>query len=88
MSNIDQKFPIYRKTTNSQNFFCLPAHNRFIEIQAVGSRWVRHESVAEILPMRLLISDLINCAGGAYIECSEEEFLTFAAKISTSSEKP
>jgi hypothetical protein len=81
MSNIDQKFPIYRKTLNSRNFYCVTTVNRFIEIQAVGSKWMRHESVAEILPMRLLIADLIACTDGAYKECSEEDFLAMAAKV-------
>jgi len=88
MSNIDPKFPVYRKTMNSRNFYCVLASNRFIEIQAVGSRWVRHESIAEIYPMRLLIMDLIACAGDTYIECSEEEFNTLAANADSISEKP
>jgi len=81
MSNIDHNFPIYRKTLNSRNFYCITAVNKFIEIQAVGSKWLRHESFAEILPMRLLISDLISCADGVYTECSEEDFIAMAAKV-------
>jgi hypothetical protein len=88
MSNIDLKFPVYRKTLNSRNFYCVSSQHEFIEIQAVGTRWVMHESVAEIYPMRLFIMDLIACTDGAYEECSEYEFREIKAKVVSSSEKP
>ena len=88
MSNRDSKFPIYRKSVNSLNFYCVISESRFIELQAVGSRWFRYELVAEIWPTRLLIADLIACADAAYLLSTEEEFLEIAAKVQLASEKP
>lgn len=45
-----------------------------IEWQQLGSRMLRHEVTASILPEKLLIQDLIACNNGHYVIISEAEF--------------
>lgn len=45
-----------------------------IEWQQLGSRMLRYELEASILPERLLIQDLLECSNGHYDAITEQEF--------------
>jgi hypothetical protein len=45
-----------------------------IEWQQLGSRMIRHELTASILPEKLLIQDLLSSDNGHYEIISESEF--------------
>jgi hypothetical protein len=47
-----------------------------IEWQQLGSRMIRHELNASILPERLLIADLLDCRDGHYEIITHHEFKT------------
>jgi len=87
MPKVDVKFPLFRKSANCRNFYRISAPNVCTEIMSMGKHWIKHEMIAEILPSRLFITDLMECIDGAYLESSEDEFLFFASKVNDQSEK-
>lgn len=87
MPKVDVMFPLFRKSANSLNFYRISSPNVCTEIMSMGKRWIKHEIIAEILPSRLFIADLIQCSDGAYLESSEDEFIFFASKVNDQSEK-
>jgi hypothetical protein len=72
------EYPIYRKSLSEKSFYAVIAEDHCIEIQLVGSRRMRHDIHARILPDRLFIQDLIDCAEGHYVAVSAEEFAAIA----------
>jgi hypothetical protein len=53
----------------------------------MGSKWIKHEIVADILPTRLFITDVITCADGAYLKITKGEFQEAEMQYRLSSEK-
>ena len=72
------EYPIYRKSLSEKSFYAVIAEDHCIEIQLVGSRRMRHDIHALILPDRLFIRDLIDCTEGHYVAVSAEEFAAIA----------
>jgi hypothetical protein len=75
------EYPIYRKSLSEKSFYAVIAEDQCIEIQQIGTRRLRHEIHARILPDRLFIRDIIDCAQGLYIPVTAEEFLAFEASV-------
>lgn len=75
------EYPIYRKSLSEKSFYAVTAEDQCIEIQLLGSRHIRHNIHARILPDRLFIRDLIDCAQGLYVPISAEEFLAIEASV-------
>ena len=73
------EYPIYRKSLSEKSYYAVTAEDQCIEIQQLGSRRLRHEIHARILPDRLFIRDLIDCAQGLYVPITAEDFLAFEA---------
>jgi hypothetical protein len=71
------EYPIYRKSLSEKSFYAVIAEDQCIEIQQVGSKRIRHVIEARILPDRLFIRDVIDCAEGRYLPISAAEFSDF-----------
>jgi hypothetical protein len=67
-------YPQFRKNTSGKSYYQITSDQHMIEWQQLGSRMLRHEVTASILPEKLLIQDLIACNNGHYVIISEAEF--------------
>jgi hypothetical protein len=67
-------YPQFRKNIIEKNYYQIISANDVIEWQQLGSRWIRHELHAAILPERVLIADLLACTNAHYIAIDEAEF--------------
>lgn len=74
------EYPIYRKSLSEKSFYAVIAEDQCIEIQLIGSKRLRHEIHARILPDRLLIRDVIDCADGRYLPITATEFAAMEEK--------
>ena len=67
-------FPQFRKNKTGTSYYQITSEHHLIEWQRLGTRMLRHELNASILPERLLIADLLNCSEGHYDRISKSEF--------------
>ena len=67
-------YPQFRKNTTGRSYYQITSELHIIEWQRLGTRMLRHEMNATILPERLLISDLLSCSEGHYERISKSEF--------------
>jgi hypothetical protein len=77
---MEYSYPQFRKNTSGKSYYQITSDHHMIEWQQLGSRMLRHELHASILPERLLIADLLACASGHYEKISEKEFNTIVAQ--------
>jgi hypothetical protein len=71
---MDDPFPQFRKNITGTSYYQITSEDHLVEWQRLGSRMIRHELNAAILPERLLIADLLNCSEGHYERISSSEF--------------
>jgi hypothetical protein len=71
---MEDSFPQFRKNITGTSFYQITSEVHLVEWQRLGSRLIRHEMNATILPERLLIEDLLSCNTGHYERMSEVEF--------------
>lgn len=77
MDPIAGKFPVYRKYPNNSSYFMLDAEDHFIEYKLIGRKsYMITQLKAKILPERIMLQDLIQCAG-TIESCGKEEFEKF-----------
>ncbi len=67
-------FPLYRRSINGLNWYCITSPMLFTEVQRVGSRYVVHQVRALIHPDRLRIADLIAMQDDHVVACEAPEF--------------
>ena len=67
-------YPIYRKSLSGKSYYRINSAEHMLELQQVGSRWMRHELLARILPERVLIADITACNNEVYVSITAEEF--------------
>lgn len=65
---------MYRRSSSGKSYYRIDSEAHLLEIQQVGSRWLKHELHAAILPERLLIADIIACAEGHFVTINAVEF--------------
>jgi hypothetical protein len=53
------EFPQFRKYKNGKSFFKIESMSNFIEVQLLGSRFIKYEIEAKILPDRNFIQDML-----------------------------
>ena len=68
------QFPQYRKYKNGKSFFRIESVDKFIEIQLLGSQFLKYEMVAKILPDRNYIQDMLVDYKENWDEITAEEF--------------
>ncbi|MCB9169777.1 MAG: hypothetical protein H6597_07425 [Flavobacteriales bacterium] len=68
-------FPQFRRSANGSNFYRIETMDRFVELQVIGRRVVRHDVHARVFPERQRIQDMLDGADGAFRSIPEEEFL-------------
>ena len=68
-------FPQYRKYKNIETYFKIISEKEFIEISAMGSKFVKHEIIATQYPEMLRIQDMLNCENGTWKIIEEKVFV-------------
>ncbi|MCB0795586.1 MAG: hypothetical protein KDB88_12690 [Flavobacteriales bacterium] len=68
------EFPLYRKTRDDRHFFRIDGPDRFMEIQRIGTRAIRHLVDGGAYPERVRIDEMIRMAEGRYVQSTEQEF--------------
>jgi hypothetical protein len=71
---MEYSYPQFRKNTTGKSYYQITSDHHMIEWQQIGSRIIRHELHATILPERLLIADLLVCSQGQYEKITENDF--------------
>jgi hypothetical protein len=68
-------FPIYRKLSNSKNYYKIISFSEMKEIQVVGSKFKHFTVVANKYPEILFIKELIDMNNPNIVEIFEQEWL-------------
>ena len=69
-----EKFPVFLKTANDSNYYCIVSETHVIEFQRVGSRFIQQEWTAGTLPERWYLHDLLQNANGHIETMTAAEF--------------
>ncbi|MBK8339085.1 MAG: hypothetical protein IPK99_03295 [Flavobacteriales bacterium] len=77
-----EEFPLYRRSASGGNYYRIEAVDRFVEVQLVGSKVLRHDVIAGAYPERVLVQDMILCAHGAFAPIDAREFDAALARTS------
>ena len=67
-------FPLYRKTPNEKSFYKIIDSTTLLEIQTIGTNYLKHELHAKIFPEKMLIQDLIENSQRHWKNIEEKEF--------------
>ena len=67
-------FPVFLKTLNEGNYYCVLSATHFLEWQRIGSKGTLLEIKALTLPDRWVIQDLLNNVHGNVVPSSPEEW--------------
>jgi hypothetical protein len=70
-------FPVFLKTSDERNYYCILSNLHFWEWQRVGSKGILLEIQANTLPDRWVIQDLLTNANGNIVASSQEEWQMF-----------
>jgi hypothetical protein len=76
-------FPIYREINGGASFYVIHSNERLTEYQRLGSRYLKHELHAKILPERLLISDMLENENNRWPRLSEVAYQARVTEIKT-----
>ena len=75
------KFPQYRKYKNNLSFFIIQSDTHFTEYKKLGKAWKKIEIVANILPDRNYISDMLQENSPYWDVINALEFKSFLLEI-------
>ena len=67
MSTKHDDFPLFRQLVGGKHLYRIDAHDRFVDLQRIGKRWVRHVVIADAYPEKVRIVEMIELAGGHYL---------------------
>lgn len=76
-------FPIYCEINGGASFYVIHSNERLTEYQRLGSRYLKHELHAKILPERVLISDMIENENNRWPRLNEVNFQARLAEMNT-----
>lgn len=71
---MDFSYPQYRKNTSGTSFYQITSATHVVELQRLGSKFIKHDIEARILPEKTLIHDLLHCADGHYLIMDEDDW--------------
>jgi hypothetical protein len=71
------KYPQYRKLSNGQSFYIILNDRKFIEIQLLGSQFIKHTIEAEQYPELLRIQDMLHLRFPEFEGSTKEEVEQF-----------
>ena len=69
-----QEFPQYRRMKGGRNLYCITAPDHFVELQGVGSGWLRQEVNAVAYPEKVRIAEMLAFSEGAYEPLEPDAF--------------
>ena len=70
MSETELSYPIFRQLAGGGHLYRIEAADRFVELQRIGSRWVRHEVQAGMYPEKVRIMEMIDDIDGRFLPLS------------------
>lgn len=70
MSETGTSYPIYRQLAGGAHLYRIDAADRFVELQRIGSRWVKHEVQASMYPEKVRIKEMIESTDGRFLPLS------------------
>ncbi|MBK6882829.1 MAG: hypothetical protein IPH05_07785 [Flavobacteriales bacterium] len=76
------RFPTYRRLSGADHLYRIDALDRFVELQRIGSRWVRHEVHALAYPEKVRIMEMIEGADGRFLPIAISEWDAAHAQLS------
>jgi hypothetical protein len=59
-------FPAYRRMKATGHLYRIESARRFIELQPVGNRWLKHVVDAVAYPEQVRVHEMMACANGIY----------------------
>jgi len=68
------KFPLFLKTMNGSNYYCISSAEQVTEYQRIGSKWLKQEWKGDTLPERWYIHDLIENVHNNVLRITADEF--------------
>lgn len=77
----EYSFPFYCKYINGNSFFKVESLNKFIELQKIGSKVLKHEIEAVQYPEKLRIMDMLELRDNAWEKVDAEEFETLLNQV-------
>jgi len=69
-----KSFPIYRKYEHERTFFKITSTATFTQLDIIGDGYMVYEFRVNVHPDRMLILDMIEMEGDAWLESSEQEY--------------
>ena len=70
----ENRFPLYRRSSNGLNWYRIDSATEFTEVQQVGNRYVSHRVKAMIYPEKVRVMELIAADDGHVVLCDEDAF--------------
>ena len=67
-------FPQYRRLIGKDHLYRIDGVDRFVELQRIGARWVRHEVTAHAYPEMVRIMEMLSMKDRPYIKLDPDEW--------------
>ena len=68
-------WPQFRRMVDGRHYYNVLSPGHFLELQAVGRRWVLHEVLATAYPEMLRVQEMLQCLEGRYEAVSEDDWM-------------
>lgn len=75
-------FPLYRKTSDSRNYFKILSKDEFIQIQRIGSKLKKYHFKVNKYPEIIMIKDMIDLSSDFYKNIDLLEFESIDVQVS------
>jgi hypothetical protein len=75
------EFPQYRKMVNGKSCYEILSEAHMIEYQILGTKALKHEVKATIMPERWAIRDVLECAANSWQVVTADEFSAFLSGL-------
>ena len=66
-------FPQFRKLNNDKSYYRIDAHDRFVELQQIGKKWMKFELKVDQYFDLMRVHDMLQ-ANSPYVRSTQNEF--------------
>jgi hypothetical protein len=74
------EFPQFRKLENGRSLYKITSPNQFVELQQIGTKWVRYEFEVQQFPDLLRIQEMLQ-GNKPFVISDQSEFITTFTKL-------
>ena len=67
-------FPLYRKSSDSKNFYQIINEREFFQLKIIGSKIRKYHYIVDKFPEILMIKEMIDFSNEFYEECESKDF--------------